>query len=183
MARTTISIPDSLKARMDDCDGINWSGVAQDAFERVIERETAKAQIIRGSSDMGAVVERLRKSRMDYEEKLHEQTRLKGVEAGANWARRHAEYAELDALATTAELEGEEHAAANIPVAIIPLSIAGDDRVDAIAEARSLGFREFWSDQIGLDDEDSIMAVSQPHFREGFVEGAVGVWEIVKDEI
>ena len=39
MANVTVSVPENLKKKMEDIDGINWSEVARQAFEETVRRK------------------------------------------------------------------------------------------------------------------------------------------------
>ena len=88
MARLSIYVPDELKERIDALKSeANWSDVACRAFEINIG-ELAKA---RKETDMSAVIERLRASKLQNEDKMTQA----GREAGRRWAQKYAEYDEL----------------------------------------------------------------------------------------
>lgn len=89
MARMSISIPDQLKARMDEVgQNKNWSNIAQRAFELELDATETKG------NDMDAVIERLRASKM----KIEEPTRVEWTEYGRSWAKTTAQYDELEQI-------------------------------------------------------------------------------------
>ena len=182
MARTTISIPDHLKAQMDEWEGVNWSGVAQVAFQKVIQHETAKNKLLE-DGDMSAVVQRLRNSREEFDETLEDKIREQGVEAGAEWAKRRADYSQLASLAQTCDLQDADAAAEHFQTAIVGYGLSRDEIAAAIAEANMESPKQFWEFEIGLDGEDYLLAASNSTFRSGFVEGALAVWGEVADQI
>jgi len=91
MARTTISIPDDLKRRMDAVqERINWSAVAAGAFEGKLREVTHQ----RRDLVLADVVERLRTTRDGEEQSEH----AKGYTAGRDWAVSRADYGQLTRL-------------------------------------------------------------------------------------
>ena len=91
MARLNISISDELKDAMDQID-YNWSGAAQVAFTRVLEIELLKKE----GKDMDAGLMRLR----DIKNADSEREKAKGFADGQNYALEHADYDELENLAS-----------------------------------------------------------------------------------
>src|SRR5258705_7140093 len=83
MARINVSVPDSLKERMSALDArVNWSEVAQTAFEREIVKHNFEVE------NMEQVIERLRVSKGEYEASENE----RGRKDGCDWACRYATY-------------------------------------------------------------------------------------------
>jgi post-segregation antitoxin (ccd killing protein) len=102
MARINVSVPDSLKERMSALDSrVNWSEVAQAAFEREIVNHTTFEV-----EDMEQVIERLRVSKKEYATTQN----AKGKKDGHDWACRYATYADLRAVSDL-EPQGTEFAA------------------------------------------------------------------------
>jgi hypothetical protein len=99
MARINVSVPDSLKERMSALDQVNWSEVAQSAFEREIVKHNFEV------TNMEQVVERLRVSKGVYESSEHDRGRKEGQE----WACRHATYGDLKAISKL-EFDGDDFA-------------------------------------------------------------------------
>jgi hypothetical protein len=90
--RTTISIPASLKARMDAAtEEINWSAVAAHAFEARLAEIITK----RGAKDMQEVIARLKASKA----KSDDATQHEAEGAGRQWAMNQAEAIWLQRLA------------------------------------------------------------------------------------
>jgi hypothetical protein len=90
MARINVSMPDSLKERMSALDGtVNWSEVAQAAFEREVSARTFKGE------NMDQVIQRLRASKTEFVENETAQ----GREDGRDWATRYADYKDLKRVA------------------------------------------------------------------------------------
>src|SRR5262245_7258555 len=90
-ARTTISVPPELKAKMDAVtDEINWSALACRAFEDKLADLVAK-QVMRDRQD---VITRLRASKRRTEDEHYQE----GQKAGRAWAEATAEAGELQRL-------------------------------------------------------------------------------------
>ncbi len=153
MARMNISIPDSLKGEMDALSFVNWSALAAEVFEREV-RKSRKVDAM----NTDQVVERLRASYEEHTSSEEEDGHMSGVD----WAAKQAEYAELQWVA---EADGSAdclHSWHRAGIENSPL-----DRFDPV---------EFW-EIVGADGYPS------GAFVKGFVEGAVEVWEKVKDQV
>jgi hypothetical protein len=160
MARITLYVPDDLKERMNQAgDSINWSEVVRPAIN--VALATFKH---RKEQTMETVIERLRASR----EESRERDQIGGTEAGRQWARDHATFDELKRLAAAWK---------QIPAGL------GDQQyaevffraVDPEREMTTEELREYC-----FGDEQ--VNVSDPYVS-GFFEGAVDVFEDVKDEL
>lgn len=169
-ARTTISLPDDLKAEMDAAGAaVNWSAEAAKCFRVVLGRIASE----REKKDMTDVIARLRASKIKSESKKQIDAR----ELGREWARSVAEYDELE---RAADLSGSDCCSGE-PLApygygdYIAFDILGLDEEDQD------GFRSdaFWelagvnSDRIRMDDE----------FLMYFLEGAAEVYDLVKSSV
>lgn len=157
MATMNLYLPDALKAEMEQCEGVNWSQVAQEAFRRTVEIEGIKAV------DMNqAGLERLRASRAAKEET----DRAAGVAAGKRWA---LEVAEFDQLKRVAELDPDEiygepsgaHGWGDVIVTAIDVN--NNDRGD---------IWRFCEEHLGVGDPG-------PELVAGFIEGATEVFDEV----
>jgi hypothetical protein len=82
----SIYVPDELKERMDDADSVNWSGVAQSAFEKVLRLHPKLTE-----NEMQATIERLKASKTAQTDDVI----AAGVEAGKKWAMEKASYLDL----------------------------------------------------------------------------------------
>jgi hypothetical protein len=172
-SRTTITVPPDLKARMDAVEEpINWSAVAAAAFEQKL------AEIVRrrGAKDMREAIARLRASKARFVEQEFKQ----GREAGRAWAMNRAEAAELERLAAFVERCGLDwdglfdragtdaySAGERIVFAILP-----EDDGDRGAS------HCFW--EMNAGDPDLAM---RPEFVRGFAEGAVELWDEIRDQL
>lgn len=172
--RTTISIPEDLRARMDAiAEPVNWSAIACKAFESKVSEVLAKKKVRK----MTDVINRLRASKRrsgdaDYAE---------GMGHGRRWAMEDAEAAELERLARLrGELRGDweavfdmEHDSAYDPSEWFCFAIRPDDESDRAAAA------EFWESAVDRKPPRG----ETPSFVRGFAEGALEVWREVEDEL
>ena len=173
MARTTISISDDLKKRMDRIkEPVNWSAVAADAFEYKL-REIVRNQ---EGKTMDVVIERLRASRarsgMDYF--------ALGQARGIEWAKQTAEFGELRRLERFDFVDMLEHHSAKPDGASswsekIAFDILPGPNAHTPAEAL-----EFWKSSAGVLDKEHLKSVK---FLHGFVTGAVSIYEQVKEAL
>ena len=86
--RTTISLPDELKARMDAVgEPVNWSAEAAKCFERLLGEIAARKK----EKDMSDVIARLKASKIENDDEVN----AAGFEAGRYWAKNIASYAQL----------------------------------------------------------------------------------------
>jgi uncharacterized protein YukE len=186
MARTTISIPDALKARMDELDGWNWSGVAQAAFQKIVDRETAKAESLAEAlegDEMNMVINRLRKSREEYEEWRLEQLSRDAFNAGVDWAKNRADYLQLASLAEMVEVTDMDTAAQARGLALVGHGMTVDEAFYAREQAQVPPL-QFWGFEIGLSDSlMELVKLDEATFGPHFFEGALSVWQKVADEI
>jgi hypothetical protein len=171
-ARTTITVPADLKARMEAIDQeVNWSALACQAFEERL------AEIVKtkGNATMEEAIARLRASKRRLESRQYQD----GRGAGDRWAKDSAEAEELTRLAgwrqkfardwniIWADADGTAtYASAETFV----LTIRPDEDGDRQAA------QEFWSHFIEHDLPDA-------EFVHGFADGALGVWDEVKDQL
>lgn len=159
MARMSIYVPDDLKGRMDALsDRVNWSGIAQAAFEIEIGRYPKWTE-----DRMTAVIERLRASKQRQAEAMGDV----GAVAGKKWAEEEAEYINLKAVA---ESELDDTDADDIGWDAIPGMIGFGDRSEA---------ESFWEEQIGEHWRDEVNG----HLQLGFFRAAKAVWEEVRDQL
>lgn len=91
MARISVSVPDEMKAEMDSLGyRVNWSGVAQAAFDLEIQRCRWPKE-----PDMSDVIERLKASKTEFEAR----EQAEGQQDGRKWAMDKADYEELQTVA------------------------------------------------------------------------------------
>jgi hypothetical protein len=178
VVRMTISVPRGLKARMDAADpSVNWSRTAAQAFEaKLLELEARSKE----SATMDDVIVRL-KAAAELEANEDYQS---GMEAGRAWAREDASPKELRRLSDYIDTYAHERIDwwdIDHPGWPAPLGATGCF-VEAVWPQRKDDRHapgEFWEQALG-DDADR---VQDPDFFRGFGEGAVEVWEQVKDRL
>ncbi|MCH7873648.1 MAG: hypothetical protein IID33_18265 [Planctomycetes bacterium] len=177
MARVTMSVSDSLKKRMGKVKRhVNWSEVAQAAFERKLG-ELGQQKEIKKMSD---VIERLRASKLESDSETGKQ----GRSDGRKWAMRTAEAFELEMLATYRR--SCEDACWDLtfnPDDPDTVNSPGVKFYDLILRDRSnysfIQATEFWDDRLG----DRREAQNDGAYVMAFAEGALEVWNEVSDKI
>jgi hypothetical protein len=175
--RTTITIPQDLKARMDSIgESINWSAVACRAFEQ----ELAKIISQKGAKDMNDVITRLRASKQRKREDVH----FEGFQAGWGWASKSAEADQLERLELmSASLRddvwdwsfGTDHPRDG---AFFFFRIIHPDK-DA-ENSDSSAVREFWLDAVG---DHYVELIRDSEYLRGFARGALDLWLEIKDQL
>ncbi len=90
MPRMNISISDALRERMDELENVNWSAVAQAAFELEIKSK------IKGHGDMEKVIERLKASK----QRIETEVKPLWIGYGAEFAANTAEFDELERISS-----------------------------------------------------------------------------------
>lgn len=177
--RTSISVPTDLKAKMDAIEEtINWSAVACAAFEAKVAEIITK----RKAKDMTDVIARLRASKRKHEDHTYEL----GHSAGKDWARNQAEVPELQRLESLHDQYGHTHE--------WDLIFSSDD-TSAYGVGEGFYFtiqpndngdrqaaEEFWQANTGGDDRGRELMSDDSYVR-GFAEGALAVWDEVKDQL
>jgi hypothetical protein len=172
--RTTISVRRDLKSRMDKVkEPVNWSGLAAEAFERKLAEIENKKE----NPEMSGVIERLRASKRESETQEYQT----GWDAGKEWTEKYAEVSQLKRLEAWRDDGSQDECRYEV------------SRGNAFDAAEHLAFalcpgekscseaREFWDCAVGDDVPHDDIA--QPEFLRGFVEGALDVWNKVKDQI
>jgi len=170
MAKLNLYVPDDLKAEMDAVSDLdpNWSAVAQEAFRLECQRLQNRN---RSKGKMDAVIERLRASKI----KTTNVERMVGNKMGDLWALNHAEFEQLRNLADSPLDISEFDAPPNGAFTwseIVHGYIEGEPRPDRAAAG------DFW--EAHGDDGKSYPSDA---FVQGFVEGAIAVYEQVKDKL
>jgi hypothetical protein len=173
-ARTTITVPADLKARMDEVDeSVNWSAIAAQAFEQKLAEITKR----RGAKDMKDVINRLRASKKQF---VNDQYQA-GYDAGQEWAKDSADAGELILLrqwknsagndwnACFATGENDAYGACEKFVFTIWPEHDGDRQMA----------KEFWENNASEGQSDH----PEDTYVLGFAEGALAIWEEVEDQI
>lgn len=164
--RMCISVPDDLKKRINRArKAVNWSALACEAFERklgeIAERKARKT--------MSDVVQRLRASEIAEAPQSHQ----RGYDDGRIWAQNHATAKQLRRLAESraAETDWRVGSSAYSNGACFYFIIDPDNSPD-----RRLGdeFTERYMADGMANDGDYV---------NGFTEGALDVWEEVRDQL
>jgi hypothetical protein len=167
VARISIYVSDDLKASMDALTTINWSSVAQGAFEQELRLHPQWTEY-----EMNAVIERLRASKKKQVDNLIND----GFEAGKGWAERDAEYLELKNIAkipTSDDMDDYEDDSED-PFETGPSSVSYRD---------ALPDYNFWTKEIPLEYLKGNSDMPHLYFRIGFVKGAKSVWRQVSDKL
>lgn len=167
MARTTISLPDELKAEMDKvAEQANWSEIAASAFLAEIQRIKIRNQRTEGKK-MNAAIERLKKSKADYAKEASD----RGHADGVRWAQHKAEYGELKRLSENWEQSEttETEDALGAP-GVFGRMISND-------EFGRLSINDFWTNN-GSDESGDQYSFE---YWDGFVEGALEVFDQVEE--
>ena len=171
--RINVYLPGDLRERMDaatDEFDINWSQVAATAFELKLAGIAGRKTKL----DMTDTIRRLRASKLQSEEDIYQ----RGHEAGQDWARRLAEWAELERLAKL----GHDWFAPQGVVGEDAFGVSGNllMHMNPDEYLGNRGAQEmFWQEATGDDEEP----YPDRDFVHGFVDGAVEVYEQVKDEL
>lgn len=179
--RTTISIPQELKDRMDAAgEQVNWSSLAARAFESKLLEIELRSKRSMSTKD---VVKRLQAAKEQDAQEDYEE----GKQAGREWAEKTATPKELRRLAEYLEdsersnvcwwdVEGDTGISWNAPFG------APDCLVFAIWPKRDSDRdapEEFWEKALG----DEHRRCWDAGFLRGFGKGAVEVWHEVEDEL
>lgn len=180
--RMNITVPAALKKRMDGVkERVNWSAIASRAFETEIDRIHKQREI----EGMNEIAKRLRETKREAEAKK-DAMYAEGFEAGKDWAANRAKAIELENMYDnyinklggkfdeTNECNRVRWDTDNIPVFMLYVLAGG-------AEVCEYGD---FTDRTGIwrDVEEHEL---KDYIREaiGFAEGAMAVWEEVKDQI
>lgn len=133
MGRINLYVSDALEKRMGAFrDRLNWSQIAQEAFDHAVRIEEAK-----GTSMEAAGIERLRASRV----RTADLNRASGYESGKSWALNVAEYDELQRVASMdiGSLPEDDSGRAAYDLAVAILGDESPDRGD-ICQALEAAF-------------------------------------------
>ncbi len=163
--RMNIYVPDDLRKRMDKVKDANWSALACRAFESELAEIAARKAKPMVTQD---VLARLRASKAEADS---DECKA-GREAGTTWAQRKASAPELERLAG-ARL-------AYITTQPGSAFTAAEHLVEVIdGEMSRSSAREFWEHAVGDDWEETCT----DEFVNGFKDGAIAVWNSVKNQL
>lgn len=168
--RMNISVPDDLKNRMNKTgENVNWSAEACRAFEDKLAELAAKKE----RKTMADVITRLRASKR----KTDDRSVVEGRAMGREWAGERAEAKELETLESTFSNSDswydQNESSAYSPGELLYFSIYPE------MEGDRAGAEAFWQAICG-DDTSPMNSAS---FVNGFIEGALELWEEVKPNI
>jgi hypothetical protein len=176
-ARTTISVPPELKEQMEAVEiSVNWSALACRAFEDKLAEIAAHKE----KKDMNDIVARLRASKRQSEDEHYKE----GFEAGREWAGDTAEAEDLQRLERWASETRQRYPGwdrlftigdgTDTPVSYLVVKAAwSEEDIDGYS------YENFWEQALG----DNTLAKDDPSFVKGFVEGALALWDEVKDQL
>ena len=173
MARINVSISDDLKRRMDEVEdeGVNWSALASLAFETKLAELITK----RGARNMRDVIVRMRALKRTGVSG----DRSRGREAGTNWAKDFADPSQLERLDELINGVDEEYFAHDPDQESPPAERFYYEVVEPDHVGRALAALEWWRRNL-RDSGDELPPAS---YIQGFAEGAMEVWEQVRDEL
>lgn len=170
--RMNISVPDSLRARMDRMSKkseVNWSAIACRAFEEQVQQFERQRKTEVAMQD---VIDRLKSEAAAESSEVSGQ----GAAAGADWAKRYAKPAQLKRLAKAAENSNEfgfiqdEMNANNPPAQQFAYYVSSaKDQEDSFI-LKDVASEIFGDDWAQLDAE----------YVDAFAHAAIEVWESVE---
>ena len=174
VVRMNVSVPRGLKERMDAAaESVNWSAVAARAFEgRLLELQSQKKGM-----KMEEVIARLTAAAELENNEFYQA----GRQAGEAWARGKATPRQLRRLEELLQNE-EYHGEASW---VLETYTNGLNHGISVGLAEDLNPRqdietsEFWEAVLGDDAE----RIEDLDFARGFVEGALDIWQSVKDKL
>jgi hypothetical protein len=179
-SHVTLSIPTALKLRMDNLkSGADWSSFVSDAIERkldILENRPAEANI-------ADAAERLRASKRKTEGK----GMAGGIAAGKDWAAKYAEHRQLVTLAAANASLAADPSVRDFAGLIGTLNegdeLAVSERLAEMIQGKEVSrseAREFWELALGYELIECRLSAD---FMAGFNEGALAVWQSVKDKL
>ena len=180
--RMNISIPELLKSRIDAIEGVNWSAVAQQAFEAklaAIAREKRKGNEMR--IDIEAVASRLKTTGLP-ENRTQSRTAKIGHNAGTEWASETASLEQLERLPEASEFfEGVPSGLSRAEILFARITDVDfqDDDFDSAEFSKQA---EDFYDQCLSKSSDSRL-VNEEDFARGFLDAATAVYEAVKNKL
>jgi metal-responsive CopG/Arc/MetJ family transcriptional regulator len=162
--RTTISVPDELYAKMEKWrKSINFSEEFRRHIQKVIQQKEELHKKLKGDKDMMALIERLRRQKIDSEVNHYENGKADGIE----WAKT-AHYDDLK-IALKMEL--------------------GDDGLPSDIDFREQFMLFFTEDQYGEGclDSNNHRGVFTNEFGDKYIagwrDGVQDFWNMVKDKL
>lgn len=200
-ARTTITVPRKLKARMEEVGGrVNWSAVASEAFESRLSELEVPETTMPELPDRDDALERLRRLKNEPESP-RQGTSGRAYLLGKRWAMADAHPNELQRLHEFCHRSGFNpplgkwktgfHDRREVKQLFrdLTLSILGyKDRASSIAEARLYPadieevrdqMKPFWEERVGVTLD--LRYRHGPEFLRDFTQGAIDFWQEAKE--
>lgn len=171
--RMSIYMPDGLKKRMNSVrESVNWSAVACAAFERKLGEIAGRKK----EKAMEDVIQRLKASKLENDSELYQQGREDGIE----WAKHKATAGQLRRLSSLSE-----RLTSDSLLSLVGSSPYGPGEHLVMCwlpenDVVPLRAAEFWESVAGHDWQ---ALANEPEYVGGFAEGAIGMWEQVKNKI
>ena len=154
MPKISVYIPDELKARMDKHENINWSAIAQRAFEKEIRLND---MTLPDDDRLKRAISRLRESKEEYQA----QNAVRGTAHGIEWAVDKASFEDLS-MVTSIDPTDSRH---NLAVAVCSATNDGG----------------FWNEN--KPDHLNYNEYPDDEYVTCFIEGACSIWNEIKDKI
>ena len=172
MVKMTISVPDELREDMDSlADPPVWSHVAAEAFRQAVNEAKAKQKV----QNMQDVIDRMKAAKSEEESELDRTFR----ENGRRWAREQATPATLRRL----EALDTNEIGCGFPDHLGWFGVVSGRLPDA-DEMDSSEHREFIEEWIcGEIDWSDVDSDDTPACTIAFIEGALEVWDTVRDHV
>lgn len=195
-ARTTITIPGELKARMERVGSrVNWSAVASQAFESQLSELEEKELSMPEMPDKDEALKRLRRLKNQPESEDRRKS-SRAYQLGKHWAMADAHPNELQRLEEFCrrneinrpvdqwKIEFHDRQAVNRLFRELTMSILGYDRLADAQRARS-ELKPFWEQRVGvaMDPAQRHRDLEGPEFLSEFTQGALDFWGDVKDQL
>ena len=159
-----IYIPSPLKKRLEvNKDKINCSEVSR----RALERELLFAEDI--NKNMSTTIERLKRSKEEHSQSQEHSARTVGI----HWAKKIAEWPEMLALANNVNSAGTDFDRIEINGEILASFCGHEDGLEA----------EDFLENIESDLEFPVSAFNDDATCRSFIDGALQVFDEVKDEV
>lgn len=195
-ARTTITIPAPLKARMEAVGGqVNWSAVASEAFEKRLSELEQKAFPMTDMPNKDDALARLRSLKNKPEGQLRQRSD-RAFQLGQRWAMADAHPNELKRLEEFCEqtaihqpfdqwkTEAHDRRGVKRVFRELTLKILGYDHLADMQSVRHEA-AAFWQQRVGLpaDARQRDPEWNDAMFLSGFAQGALEFWTDVKNDL
>ena len=167
-----VSVPDEIRGRMEKVrQAVNWSAVATEAFVKKLAEIASR----KSEQELHDVIHRLRASRIDDVSEIER----RGRKAGTQWAKRQASFRQLERLAVfrkeTPDVRQLAWKAPDDGPALLATRILGLDAGHLAGAELRQRITDFWGDDWENAADDG--------WLDAFIDGAVGVWEMVSAKV